>query len=443
MAQVLKLPAYRRLLAAYGLTEIAWTIVSLALALLVYRRTGSALGAALFFICAQFIPAFLSPSLVARLDRRATRQVLAALYAFEAGLFLLLAWAVDHLGVGFILALALLDGVIALTVRSLARAATVAVTSPAGLLREGNAVANTVFSACLMVGPALGGVIAGTASVRVALLTATGMIAAIAVVLVTARQLPAAVRGDSPARGRLASALRYARTRPSIRNLLALKAIGLIFFTMSIPVEVVLAQRTLRAGAGGYGGLLAAWGLGAILGSVAFARWRRRSLWVLIAVGAGCLGGGFLCMAVSPSIFVAVLGSAIAGAGNGIESVAALVALQEQVTSEWMALVTSLNESLGQALPGVGILLGGAAAELDGPRLALAIAGVGSLVIAAGVCLLLRPAIKRSPVDTAGSGPVEPLTFAGQLDRTTSTETPVRTADATSASGLASPPTAR
>lgn len=443
MAQVLKLPAYRRLLTAYGLTQIAWTIVSLALALLVYRRTGSALGAAVFFICAQFIPAFLSPSVVARLDRRSSRHVLPALFLLEAGLFVLLSWVVNHLGVGFVLALALVDGVIALTVRSLARAATVAVTSPAGLLREGNAVANTVFSGCLMVGPVLGGVIVGESSVQVALLTATGLIVVIALMLLAAPGLPTALADDSPAKGRLASALRYARTQPSIRNLLALKVIGLIFFTMSIPVEVVLAQHTLHAGASGYGALLAAWGFGAILGSVIFARWRRRSLWVLIAVGAGCLGAGFLCMAVSPTVVVAAVGSAIAGAGNGIESVAGFVALQEQVKPQWTTLMTSLNESLGQALPGVGILLGGAAADLDGPRFAFAVAGAGSLVVAVGVCLLLRPRIRVAPIGAQDAGPVAPLTFAAQRDRATLEQSPELQADARNAPGLATPRSAR
>src|SRR5437588_266192 len=58
MTEVLKLPAYRRLLLAYGLTQVAWTVVEVALAILVYHRTGSAIGAAAFFLCAQFDPAF-------------------------------------------------------------------------------------------------------------------------------------------------------------------------------------------------------------------------------------------------------------------------------------------------------------------------------------------------------------------------------------------------
>src|SRR5438105_3742033 len=128
-------------------------IGSVALALLVYRRTGSAIGATGFFLFAQFVPALISPLCVARLERLSPRAVLPALYGFEAVVFLVLAWvASGHFTAVIVLALALLDGVAALTARALARAATVTVTSAAGLLREGNAVANGAFSVCFMLG---------------------------------------------------------------------------------------------------------------------------------------------------------------------------------------------------------------------------------------------------------------------------------------------------
>jgi hypothetical protein len=240
------------------------------------------------------------------------------------------------------------------------------------------------------------------------------MVLLISLTLITARGLPESLPEDSPSKGRLVAALRYVRGHPAIRALLALQAIALVFFTMSIPVELVLAQHTFHAGAGGYGALLTAWGAGAIAGSVFFTRGRHRSAWFLIASGAGALGVGFLIMGVAPSLAVAAVGSAIGGAGNGIEAVAARTALQEQVKGEWMALVMSLNESIGQALPGVGILLGGALAQVGSPRFAFVVAGGGSLVIAAAVSILLRPGAGIiGAVPPPDSAPVGPLTFAG------------------------------
>ena len=74
---------FGRLLAAYVLNELAWSVGTLALALLVYRRTGTAIGSTGFFLCSQVVPALLSPALVAKLDRVAPRPVLPALYGLE------------------------------------------------------------------------------------------------------------------------------------------------------------------------------------------------------------------------------------------------------------------------------------------------------------------------------------------------------------------------
>src|SRR3712207_8768745 len=43
MLEPLRVPAFRRLAATYGLNELGWGLVTLALAVLVYERTGSPL----------------------------------------------------------------------------------------------------------------------------------------------------------------------------------------------------------------------------------------------------------------------------------------------------------------------------------------------------------------------------------------------------------------
>lgn len=397
MRQVLKLTAYRRLLTAYIFNELAWSIGSLALVLLVYRRTGSAFGAMAFYLCSQFVPALLSPALVARLDQRAPGRILPLLYALEGLLFLALAWIAARFSAVPVLALVLADGIAALAARSLARAATVAVTSPAGLLREGNAMTNGAFSICLMVGPALGGLIVEAGGASAALLANSGLFALIAMILATAESLPGAAAERAPIAGRLRAALSHVNERPAIRALLALQAAALVFFTISIPVEVVLVQHSLHAGAGGLGALLSAWGAGAVAGSAVYARWRRWPGRALIALGAGALGIGFIVMAVAPSLAVAVVGAVAGGAGNGIEAIAAHTELQEHAEQRWMALTMSLNESVTQAAPGVGIVIGGILAALAGPRVALAVAGLGALLVTAAAWIVLDPgAVERS-----------------------------------------------
>jgi hypothetical protein len=379
---VLRIPAYRRLLAAYALNELAFMVGSVALALLVYGRTHSALGAAAFFLFAQFVPALISPLSVARLDQFPPRIVLPALYGFEAAVFVVLAWvASDHFTVVLVVALALVDGIAALTARALARAATVSVTTAAGLLREGNAVANAGFSICFMFGPGLGGALVAAGGTSLALLVDAALFGLMGLTLATARGLPEPSDVRIPARGRVRAALDYVRTRQPIRALLLLQAVAVLFFTISVPVEVVFAQHSLHAGAAGYGALLSAWGAGAVLGAAVYARWRGLPNRYLIVFGAGCLGVGFLVMAVAPTLAVAIIGAASAGIGNGVESVAVRTALQEEVEDQWMALMMSLYEALFQSVPGAGIVIGGAITSLGSPRAALAVAGLGSLGI--------------------------------------------------------------
>jgi predicted MFS family arabinose efflux permease len=386
---VLRLPAYRRLLAV-----------------LVYRRTGSALGTTAFFICSQVLPAFAAPVAVSRLDRHPPRRVLPALYAIEGVLFGVLAWMTSRFSLAPVLALALLDGIMAIVARALARTASVEVLRGPGLLHEGNAVTNGVVSLCFMAGPAVGGAVVVAGGTVAALLANCGLFAGIAVILATGA-LPGPSRDGATTGGRLRSGLDHVRRSAPLRTLLSLQALGMVFFTISIPVEVVFAQHSLHAGAGGYGALMSAWGAGAVIGSAAYARWRRASARILISLSAAALGIGFAVMAAAPSIVVAVIGAALGGMSNGIEMVAARTAVQERTSEQWMALVMSLNEAVAQVTPGLGILLGGVITALLGPRLALGVAAVGSLAFTAAAWVSLAPS-RFAALPEDRNGPVEP-----------------------------------
>jgi MFS family permease len=376
------LPAFRRLLLSYALNELVFWIGSLALSILVYQRTGSALAATAYFLARQFLPALISPAVVARLDRLPPRWVLPPLYALEALAFLLLAWLVSRFSLAPVLVVALIDGIIALVARSLAHAAAASVTIPLGLLRAGNAVINTTFSACFIAGPAVGGVLVSGGRTATALLINAGLLAVVGLILLTARSLPKPAQGSVPSASRLRAAFAYAFSRPDIRGLLGLQSAATVFFAMSIPVDVVFATHTLHAGAGGLGALNAIWGLGAVAGSAFYARFFRLPSGHLISLGAAALGFGFAVMAGAPVLAAALVGAALAGVGNGVEAIAVRTTLQEKTTDTWMAMMMSLTESLQQGVPGAGILLGGAVTALAGPRAAFAVAAAGAFMIA-------------------------------------------------------------
>ncbi len=216
MRRVLSLGAYRRLLAAYTLNELAWSVGTLSLSFLVYRRTGSAIGAAGFYICSQFVPALISPFAVSRVDRIPPRWVLPALYACESVAYVALAVIAHHFALAPVLLLALLDGCLALTARPIARATTVSVTSAAGLLREGNAMTNAFFSLAFMLGPAIGGAVVAAGGVSAALVVNSVLFLMIAVNLVTSTELPGPPpRVDTPGGGSGPRSPTRARSAPS------------------------------------------------------------------------------------------------------------------------------------------------------------------------------------------------------------------------------------
>jgi MFS family permease len=157
--------------------------------------------------------------------------------------------------------------------------------------------------------------------------------------------------------------------------------------------------------------MVSAWGAGALAGSAAYARWSRRSARALIALSAAALGAGFVVIAVAPWLWLALIGSALGGAGNAVEWVAARTLVQERTPERWMALVLSFNDSLSQLTPGIGIMLGGVITELTTSRVAFAIAGGGSLVFAAVVVVLLAPSrmgplYAEEPAPSSGPGGV-------------------------------------
>src|SRR5665811_2466768 len=92
----LRRPAFRRLALSYAVNEMGDWLGIIALSVLVFDRTDSALATALLFIGTGFLPALLTPFFVARFERPPPRFVLPAVYATEALAFGGLALLAGH-----------------------------------------------------------------------------------------------------------------------------------------------------------------------------------------------------------------------------------------------------------------------------------------------------------------------------------------------------------
>jgi MFS family permease len=259
------------------------------------------------------------------------------------------------------------------------------------MLQEGNAIAGFGFSGAFMLGPVIGGAVVAAGGTIAALLVNCGLFAVVAFFLAFTA-LPGAKPEPGSVWERLRSGIGHVRSDPVLSRLLLIQAVGLCLFTITIPVEVVYAQHALNAGAGGYGLLMGLWGAGAVAGSVVYARFRRRSAPLLITGSALSLAVGFTVMTIAPSLAVALVGAALAGAGNSLEWVAWRTAVQERSPDRWMALVMSLTDSMSMLAPGVGIVLGGMIAQLASSRAAFGVAAAGSFLFAAAAPYAFRQA---------------------------------------------------
>ncbi|HEU4906467.1 MAG TPA: MFS transporter [Solirubrobacterales bacterium] len=379
----LRRPAFRRLALSYAVNEMGDWLGIIALSVLVFDRTESALATALLFIGTGFLPALLTPFFVARFERPPPRFVLPAVYATEALAFGALALLADHFSLSLIVAVAALDGALALTAKTLTRAVTAAMLEPEGELRAGNAVLNIAFTGGAAVGPALAGAAVATLGVQSALLLDAFSFYLIACLLLTAGRLPHAEPEPGRLRDQVRAGMGYIRGHPTLRRLLSAQAGALVFFSLVVPIEVIYAKETLDAGDAGYGLLLASWGTGMVLGSGVFATLRRASLPVLLFFSTVAIGAGYLGMALAPVLTVACGAAVVGGVGNGVQWVALISAVQELTVQRMQARVVGTLESIASAAPGLGYVLGGAIATQWSPRGAFFVAAGGVAAIVA------------------------------------------------------------
>jgi len=388
----LRLPGFRHLAAAHVVNELGNWLGEIALAILVFDQTGSPLATAALFLAMQFLPAFLGPPLVARLEAVRTRWSLSGIYAAEAAMFAGLALLASNFVLAIVVALAAVDGALASAARALTRASAGEMLFARRLLREGNALLNMGFTASAAAGPAIAGLVVAGAGAQTALLVDAISFLAVAMVLATARGLPQIEFETSTWVERLRDGFRYVRGRLVLRRLLYAQGAAFLFFALVLPIEVVFVKETLDAGDSGYGALLASWGSGMVVGSVLFVAVRRLSLRTLLAASTLAVGCAYLGTAAAPSLLVACLASVVGGAGNGVQWVALVSAVQELTSSRFQARVIAMLESLASAMPGLGFVIGGAVAALLSPRASYAVAGLGVIAVLAIGAIALRRA---------------------------------------------------
>jgi MFS family permease len=421
----------RRILVAYTVNQLGTWVGLVALSLAVFDHTHSALAVGALLLAWQALPAFLTPAVVARVESSARHSELSGLYVFEAVVTAALAVLMWHFWLPAVLLLATLDGTAALAASALLRAEVARVArdqvggQPAGAARtqesleadaqeaerKANAALNVALSVAFVAGPVLGGVVVATTGAPAALFIDVGSFLICGALLIDLHPYIEEAGGDS-VRARLRAAWTHINEAPSLRALLLTEALALVFIQAGGPIEVAYAKATLHAGDRGYGLLVSAWGAGAVLASVIFARSVRRPLGALLSAGIFALGAAFVGFALAPSLALACVAAFVGGVGNGLEW-PSLISLVQRLTPQHLhGRLMGAVESLAALCRAIGLPLGGLLVVLSSARVAFLVIGLGAVVTTAAFVRLtmigLEPATQGSlDAPAAGSPPEE------------------------------------
>ncbi len=410
----------RRILVAYTVNRLGEWFGLLALVVAVYDHTHSALAVAALLFAGQALPAFAVPALVARVEASPRRSELSALYFVEAVTTAAMAAIIAYgFSLAGILILVAVDGTAALAASALlraetARAARAAVGAGAGGLgpgadqeleedvaaeaeRRANAALNVSFSLTFVVGPALGGALVASAGAPVALLVDVGSFLIIGGLLLDLRPHVEEAVGNS-VRARLAAAWRHINDVAMLRWLLVAETVAMVFIETGAPIEVSFVKVTLHAGDRGLGLILAMWGVGAVLGSLLFARMIRRPLDELLGAGTLLVGLAYLGLAVAPSLSLACVAGVVGGIGNGLQWPSLISLVQRLTPGRLQGRMMGAVEALGALALAAGLVLGGILVALTTPRSAFVIVGIGACASTVALVRIAALALRRAVV---------------------------------------------
>jgi MFS family permease len=329
-------------------------------------------------LVARLLPTLASPLLGVLADRVDRRAILVASDLARAALVLGVAFTRDLVT---IYVLAYLMGASRALFDPTVRAAFPSVVGRGDLTRA-NALIGGTFSASIMIGPALGGLLVAAVGVEAAfaLDAATYLVSA---ALLSRIQLPGPGTGEDEGFVReLQAGLSYLAGARVPLGIVVGGFLSMLATDLATPAEVFLAKETFGAGDVGYGLLVSLWGVGMVLGSALIAALGDKVnlmaayfsclfVWALAFAGAG----------LAPTFGLALGALAVAGAANGVDNAATDTILQKRVPDAFLGRVFSvrlLGFGAGEVL---AYPAGGLIVDAFGPRSSYLLAGIATAAV--------------------------------------------------------------
>jgi MFS family permease len=249
-----------------------------------------------------------------------------------------------------------------------------------------NAVAlnATIMQTSQIAGPALAGVAIGIIGLG-AVYVINGLFYLLAMIAIIAIKAPPMLHnlGESPWRSFL-DGLIFVRSKPVIISLLTLD-LGETIFGSYRALLPIFADN-LGVGAGGYGVLSAAPGVGSLIGSAAMLSlgdMKYKGLYTIFGVLAYC--GALVMLAVAPFFALAIVASALLGVTNSVQMIPRNSTIISISPDALRGRVEAFRSMLAGGGPPLGYTLSGGLAAALGPPLALVAGAIACAALVAGI----------------------------------------------------------
>ena len=255
-----------------------------------------------------------------------------------------------------------------------------------------NAIAlnSVIFNGARIVGPAIAGLLIGVVGTAGCFfLNGVSYLA----VIWSLWEMKLPVRLATPIAGNMLARLReglgYVRRHRASFYLLLLIAINAGFGMQYSVLIPIFASDVLHGVARTYGFLMAAQGAGALIGSLVLARCATpRALRINLLVGLFSAAAGIFVFSFSPWIWLSMVAQMVIGAGLINQTATSNTMLQVFVSDELRGRVMSMYTLSFIGMAPIGSLEVGYVGEIASPRIAVALAGLATLVC--GIILAAR-----------------------------------------------------
>ena len=267
-----------------------------------------------------------------------------------------------------------------------------------------NGVMETVRSLGFTAGPLVGGALgaAGLLRLALALNALSFVIVGVTALMLRARRQPEGA-GDAHVRARDGFAFLFHQRDLAIALGGAVAALAV--FSISVTAEPFFVTDVLHGGPLAYGILLTSWTVGMAAGSGALgSRVPRASLAVGGLVAVVLQGAGIAAAALSPIVWMALIGFVFGGVAHGAKNVVLRTLIHERVPDALRGRAFAAYNGARNGAELGALALGGIAVAAFGARTALLIAGVGPALIGLFCLFLLTTTLERRVIHARVEG---------------------------------------